>query len=104
MDHESGRLVNRKEVTVLVEDRQRDVLGLERRRARLGHFDRDFFAGANHVRAARGHGSHENAALIDEFLDPRTGQIRAHPGEEDVEPRARGRRTDLKPPLHGAED
>ncbi len=101
MDHEAGRLVDGDQVFVLVEDRERNVLGLEHALARLGHLDRDLLARAHDVRALGGLAADARRALGDELLDARAREVRARRDEEQVEPRARGRGPDLEAPEHG---
>ena len=50
MHDDARRLVDRDQVLVLVEDRERDRLGLDRDGARLRHLDRDVLAGAHRPR------------------------------------------------------
>ena len=75
VNHESRGFVDREDVLVLVEHRQRNGLGLDRRRPRLGDVDLDVLAGADHVRSLGRRPRKADGALSDQPLDPGPGEV-----------------------------
>ncbi len=102
VDHEPRGLVDRENVLVLVENRERNRLGLDRCDARLRDVDLDLLAGADHVRALGRHARKPDGALSDQLLDPGPGEVRAGGHEEEVEPRALRGDSDSKPADHAS--
>lgn len=100
VDDEAGRLVDREELVVLVQDREGDVLGLELGLPRLRHLDRDLFAGVDDMRAPGRRAADVDGPLGDQLLDAGSGEIGAGRHEEEVEPCAGGRGADPEPPDH----
>ena len=100
MDDEAGRLVDRDQVFVLVEDRERDVLGLDGGLARLGDVDRDLLARAHDVGPPGRASVDEHRAFGDELLDAGARHVRARQREKRVEAGSGGGDASPEPPNH----
>src|ERR1700693_843562 len=82
---------------VLVQNRQRDRLGLDRDRSRLGDLDLHGFAGADYARALGEDARDMDRALLDQLLKPGPGEVRAGGHEKQIQARARRGLADLEP-------
>ena len=88
-DH-PGRLVDDDEVRVLVEDRQRQRLGLRRRVDRLRDVDRDLLPGLDRlVRLRRARPATQHVAVLDQPLNLRARLSRQDRHEKAIEARDR---------------
>ena len=86
VDDEAGRLVDDQQVGVLVDDRERDVLGLRLGAGRRGHVDGHRLRRAQPGRGARRFAVDEHVAVDDQGLQARTGERGQALREPDVEP------------------
>ena len=87
---EAGRLVHDDQVAVLVHDGHVDVLGLRLGGDGGGHGDADGLSGAQPGRGPRAVPVEQNAALVDEGLEPGSGEGRQALNEPHVESQAHG--------------
>ena len=86
MHDKAGRLVEHDEIGVLVEDRQRDVLGLRHGRRGLRHRESIGRAGLHGFGGiAHGHAPASCHPVQDQVLDPGPGKGREALGQEAVE-------------------
>ena len=88
MNHHVGRLVDGREVFVLVEDLQRDVFGEGRRVGRLRLLDADVVAVADAIAGLGRLAVDLHAAGVDDALHDRTAVVGEHRGEILIEARS----------------
>ncbi|OQC26575.1 MAG: hypothetical protein BWX70_02328 [Verrucomicrobia bacterium ADurb.Bin070] len=85
MHHQSGRLVEHQQVTVLVKDVERDRLRLRHRRQRRGHLDLERLPGRHRRIGFDRPACTRHPALLDQRLNARAreaGRLRGQPGIE----------------------
>ena len=88
MHHEAGRLVEDDDIVVLVDDVERDRLGLRLGRGRFGHVDCDRVAAGDVISGvAHRPGAEADLAGQDQRLQPGPRQLRQPGREHAIEPR-----------------
>ena len=85
VDHHARRLVDDDQILVLVDDRERQILGRGRRLDRLGNLDRDLLSGLDRLVRLRRVSCDQHGALLDQPLKLRPRQ-RERRGEKSIEP------------------
>jgi hypothetical protein len=97
MDDEARRLVEHQEIAVLVQDGDREILGLGDRRLRRRDGDLEGLPSFETESGATGATIDEDASSFQESLDPRAAELREGGGDGPVEPITPERRTDGEP-------
>jgi hypothetical protein len=83
--HHPRRLVHDDDVIILIENVERNVLGLGRERGALQNFDFNFFASGHAMRGACRAIRDAHARFTNQFLNTRAAEIGKLRGEVDVE-------------------
>ena len=86
MNHHAGRLIDRNDLGVLIEDTQRKILREGVERSQLGRLDVDDFAAAQAEGGAPGAAVHAHAAGLDPVLQARAAVGAELLLQENVEP------------------
>src|SRR5262252_1364226 len=102
MDDETGGLVEDQKVAVLVQDGERQILGLGDRRFGRRDGDLEGLAPLEAESRATGATIHEDAPRFEESLDPRAAELGEAGGDGPVEPVTPERRSDAEPMNHPA--